>query len=459
MIPGLKSAISEVKQRSMHSEINAYLASNPEPQSIDVLTVDANGILRGKQYPGDQLENVFEKGVHLPMSLMFAEVTGGTPGNLLTPPLVGDPDVHYEVIEGSLRPVPWAKTPTAQVFLRPKLANVPFSGDPLTVLETIIQRLNDDGLHPVIALEGEFYLLDPKTSPPQPIAPDNGWPPLEGPQVYALEPLRDVQEFLNAVKQVANAQSIPLTSILCEYGFGQFEMNLNHSGNITGHVQDYIRLKHAIKNIAEANGQLASFMALPMSDSGGSGCHIHVSVLDSDGNNIFGADDTKLLNAVGGLMATMGPSMALCAPFANSYRRYRKSGWSPNAANWGRNHRLVSLRIPISGEKDKRIEHRIAGADANPYLLTAAVLAGIHHGITHALDPGPETMEGQEPEAGLELPTRWREALKQFQSSEFFTDYMGGEFMEYYCRSKFGEEENFHMEVSDRDLGWCLRTV
>ena len=198
---------------------------------------------------------------------------------------------------------------------------------------------------------------------------------------------------------------------------------------------------------------------MPLSTSGGSGCHIHVSVLDKSGTNIFGTDEGKLLHAIGGLMDTMGESMAACAPFANSYRRYQKAGWSPKEGNWGRNHRLVSLRIPISGGKDKRVEHRIAGADVNPYLLTAAVLSGVHHGIKNAIDPGPETMEGQEPEPGVQLPTRWREALKAFDNSSFFRSRFGDAFVDMYLRAKYAEEENFHIEVTDRDIGWCLRTV
>jgi glutamine synthetase len=236
-------------------------------------------------------------------------------------------------------------------------------------------------------------------------------------------------------------------------------MNLNHSSDVTEHAREFMLLKHAIKNIAETNGQLASFMALPLNNNAGNGCHIHVSVLDKKGDNIFGNDEANLLSGIGGLMETLPDSLAVCAPFANSYRRYRKEGWSPNSANWGRNHRLVSLRIPISGDKDKRVEHRIAGADVNPYLLCAAVLAGIHHGVKNGIDPGPESMEGQEPDQGIELPTRWREALQAFSGSEFFKEYFGEEFMEIYCRAKFAEEENFHLEVSDRDHGWCLRTV
>ncbi|MEM7288898.1 MAG: glutamine synthetase family protein [Pseudomonadota bacterium] len=444
----------------MHPDIKPYLANNPEPQSVEVLIADSNGILRGKQFPGDGLEKLYEKGVNLPVSLLFCDVRGETSQALLQPPLMGDPDITYKAIEGSLRPVPWAATPTAQLMMRAvdaKGNNNPL--DPVTVLERVVARLNADGLFPVIALEGEFYLLDPSKTPPRPLKPENGWPAFEGPQVYALEPLRDVQGFLDQVKQVASAQQIPLTSVLCEYGESQFEMNLDHSGDVLSHCRDFIMLKQAVRNVAVANGQLASFMAMPLAEDGGSGCHIHISLLDKNGDNVFSKDDQTLIHATGGLMHTMGDSLAVCAPHANSYRRYQKAGWSPNAGNWGRNHRLVSLRIPVSGAKDRRIEHRIAGADVNPYLLTAAVLTGVHHGVTHKLDPGPETIEGEAPKTNVELPTRWREAIQAFDKSEIFREWFGNEFVDMYLRAKYAEEENFHIEVPDRDLGWCLRTV
>ena len=444
----------------MHPDVKTYLENNPAPQSVDLLIADSNGILRGKQYPGDGLEKLYKQGANLPLSLLFCDVRGETSTELLQPPLTGDPDITYSVIEGSLRPAAWAREPTAQVMLRATGADGGnLACDPITVLENVVQRFEDDGLKPMIALEGEFYLLDPRKDPPEPLKPENGWPSFEGPQVYALEPLRDVQGFVDQVKQVSKAQSIPLTSVLCEYGESQFEMNLDHSSKIAAHCRDFIMLKHAIRNIAANNGQLASFMAKPLELEGGSGCHIHVSVADRNGDNIFGKDEGKLSNAIGGLMDTMGDSMALCAPHANSYRRYQRAGWSPNAGNWGRNHRLVSLRIPISGKKDKRVEHRIAGADTNPYLLTASVLAGIHHGITNKLDPGPESIEGQPPHPGVALPCRWREAINALDNSSFFRDWFGNDFIDMYLRAKYAEEENFHLEVPDRDYGWCLRTV
>ena len=444
----------------MHPEIEAYLSQNPQPQSVDVLIADANGILRGKQFPGDGLEKLFKKGANFPLSLLFCDVRGATAAGLLQPPLMGDPDVAYMPVPGTLRPVPWANVPTAQVMLRAvdETGN-PHPYDPLTVLQNRIDEFSRSGWKPVAALEGEFYLLDPSENPPVPLNPSNGWPDFEGPQVYALEPLRDVQGFIDQIKQVAAVQSIPLTSIVCEYGASQFEMNLDHSDDLVTHCYEFLMLKHAVRNVAAANGQLGSFMAMPLADQAGSGCHIHVSVLDAAGDNIFGENDETLRHAIGGLLETMPASLALCAPFANSYRRYRDDGWSPSSGNWGHNHRLVSLRIPSSGVSDRRIEHRIAGADVNPVLLCAAVLSGIKHGIENAVDPGPETMEGQEAQQGVKLPIRWREALQTLDGSAFFRDTFGNTFIDMFLRGKYTEEENYHIEVSDRDLGWCLRTV
>ena len=152
----------------MHPEVKTYLENNPAPQSVDVLIADSNGILRGKQFPGEQLDKLFKKGVNLPVSLMFCDARGETSQDLLQPPLVGDPDITYRAIEGSLRPVPWAKVPTAQFFMRATdNTGSDLVSDPITVLESVLARMNADGYFPCIALEGEFYLLDPTKSPPE----------------------------------------------------------------------------------------------------------------------------------------------------------------------------------------------------------------------------------------------------------------------------------------------------
>ena len=217
----------------MQSEIAAYLAKNPEPQSIDVLIADANGILRGKQFPGSGLEKLFKKGANFPLSLLFCDARGATAPGLLQPPLMGDPDVTYMPVPGTLRPVPWATVPTVQIMLRAlDDQGAPHPLDPLSVLQTSIDAFKSAGLRPVAALEGEFYLLDPTKTPPEPLKSSNGWPDFEGPQVYALEPLRDVQGFVDQIKDVAAQQSLPLTSIVCEYGASQFEMNLDHSDDL-----------------------------------------------------------------------------------------------------------------------------------------------------------------------------------------------------------------------------------
>jgi len=444
----------------MQGEIDAYLAAHGVPNVLDVLIPDANGILRGKQLPGSYLNKLADKGVNMPLSLLFGDVRGATPAPILQPPMTGDPDRKYVPAAGTLKPVPWANVPTAQIFLRPTEKNgAALSIDPRCVLERVLDRFSERGLSPVVALEGEFYLFDPTHSPPRPVPNKNRWPQFEGPQVYALEPLRDVQSYLDRVRETADQQNIPLTAIVCEYGDSQFEMNLDHSSDVVGACDAYLALKHLIRCVSLADGKLASFMAKPLTHAGGSGCHLHVSLLDEQGENAFASDEKKMLHALGGLMATMGEGLAPCAPFANSYRRFQNTGWSPNAANWGYNHRLVSLRIPLSGDKDKRIEHRIAGADVNPFLLVAVVLAGILHGLDKQLDPGPAAEEGQKQPEGNKLPTRWREALVAFEASAVFKEAFGEAFVEMYTRAKYSEEEDFHCEVPDRDWGWCLRTV
>ena len=146
-------------------------------------------------------------------------------------------------------------------------------------------------------------------------------------------------------------------------------------------------LRRIVKAVARRHDLGATFMAKPFAEFGGSGMHIHASIYDSDGNNVLAADKhsdppeltARLRNAVGGLVETINDAMALYAPNPNSYRRFKPGAFAPAGPSWGYDHREVALRVPSSSERNRRIEHRIAGADANPYFVVAAVLAGIHH--------------------------------------------------------------------------------
>jgi glutamine synthetase len=207
----------------------------------------------------------------------------------------------------------------------------------------------------------------------------------------------------------------------------------------------------------------ACFMAKPFSDFAGSGLHIHISLLDRDGRNVFGTADgglsEMLRHAVGGLLETMPEGMAIFAPNANSYRRLRTGVYVPLTPNWGRNHRQMSLRIPLSGPEDARIEHRVAGADANPYLVAACVLAGIEHGIATKCAPPPMIEAGTVVPEVITLPRRWELALRQFEQARVLPKYLGEHYCSTFLRCRRTEAERYHNEISNRDYEWYLRAV
>jgi glutamine synthetase len=191
--------------------------------------------------------------------------------------------------------------------------------------------------------------------------------------------------------------------------------------------------------------------------------HIHISLGDEAGKNLFAAaeptENAFLLNALGGLKAAMAESMLIFAPNANSYRRFRRNSYAPVSASWGVNNRTVSLRIPAGAPETCHIEHRPAGADANPYLVMAAILAGMHYGITEKLDPGaPVNGNGYEKRAKY-IPGNWFDAIDAFWRASILKEYFGKEFVDTFCTLKEVEADRFFAEPTARDFEWYLRTI
>jgi glutamine synthetase len=211
----------------------------------------------------------------------------------------------------------------------------------------------------------------------------------------------------------------------------------------------------------------ATFMAKPFADIPGSGLRVHFSLYDNDERNVFfeasslerPAISDTFRHAIGGLAETMSDAMAIFAPNANSYRRLIPGNFAPLTPNWGYNHRDVALRIPVSGEKDCRIEHRVAGADANPYLVMAALVAGIHHGICQGCEPGTMIPEGAEIDEVITLPRIWSAALDEFDSSAVLPQYLGEDYCRLFGTVRRGECEQFAAQVSNIDYDWYLRSM
>jgi len=444
----------------------AVLASLPDLESIDLILPDMNGLLRGKRIARSALEKVYRDGVCLPMSLIATDITGNTVEETGLGYAIGDEDRICRPVPGTLRPIPWQSRSMAQALLSMEDASgAAFAANPREILRRLLQRFAARGLTPVVAIELEFYLLDaaldadgrPQTS----VNPATGQRN-RATQVYHLQDLDDYQDFTDAIAHACREQQIPADTAVAEYAPGQFEINLKHRDDALAACDDAIHLKRAIKAVAEQQGLLATFMPKPFVDQAGSGLHIHVSLLERGGGNLFActpdAPSAALRNAVAGLQGSADDCMLLFAPNANSYRRFVLNAFVPLNDCWGFNNRTVALRIPYSDPANTRIEHRIAGADANVYLATAAVLAGILDGLENPREPGPPVVGNAYEQTELR-ELFWRDTLARFQASDFIAANFGASFRHIYGQQKLKELRSFYREVTTLEVDWYLRHV
>ena len=459
------------KVESKPVELRSYLKRHPGTDSMELLITDLPGVFRCKRIRGRDFDKIFSDGFCLPGGTVLLNTLGDTIPGMAWSGDDGDPDVLARVVSGSLAPVPWAAKPTAQALYRFYLRNgEPFFADPRAVLECAMRPLQKMKLNIVMAAELEFYLLDGKTDRPTPktsLVPGIGRPQ-PGPQVYHPDDLWDIENFLNDLNEVCAAQNIPAGTTTSEFAPGQFEINLNHVGDPVLACDHAVLLKRAIKAVARRHGFVACFMAKPFEEDAGSGLHVHMSLVDANGSNYFSQGREKaasppysarLRHAVGGLVKTMIDATAIFAPNANSYRRFRPEMYAPTEPNWGANHRNVAIRIPVSDEKNLRFEHRVSGADANPYLVTAAILAGVHHGLKHRCDPGRMVKEGEVIVLKQKLPNRWDTAIDRFSRSKVLPRYLGAGFCKSFVLNRRDESRCFHNVVSNTDFDWYMRAV
>lgn len=453
------------------AQLSELLASFPETRFLDAYFADLSGVVRGKRIPILHAEKIFHNGIAMPASSFLLAVTGDS----LDPEGMGfsdgDPDQFARAIDGTLSVVPWSDTPTAQVMLSfSDVQGVPFYFEPRNVLKRVLEKFQDAGLTPVVAFELEFYLLDakrqhngmPKLAP----APGSGQPPTST-QVYGLNEVDEFAAFLEDVDLCCRAQQIPSQTITSEYAPGQFEINLSHSANALAAADDCVMFKRTVQNVARKHGFLATFMAKPFMARSGSGLHLHVSLKDAHGHNIFqpqlaspsphDMSDT-LRHAVGGILHSMCDSMAIFAPNINSYRRFQPDIYVPVNPSWGLENRSVAVRIPAGNLVDRRFEHRVAGADANPYLTLAAILAGLHHGVTQQLDPGEPAQVNAGTRVADDWPLRLRPAMRNLTSSKLMNDYLGADYLRVYASCKLRELEALEQQISAAEYDHYLLT-
>jgi glutamine synthetase len=454
--------------KALSSELESFLLKFPETRFMDVFVPDLNGILRGKRIQAEEFSKIFGNGSNFVASTPLLNAMGDVPANIVYGNHDGDPDLKSTAVPGSLAPVPWASLPTAQCLLElSELDGTPWFLDLRNVLRNALRPLNEMGLKPVIATELEFYLVEHDGDSFKPRLPKipGSQLPQDGHQYGSFDDLESVDSFLTDLDSFCNAQNIPAGTALSEFSAGQFEINLSHVDDLLLACDHAVLLKRAVKAAARKNGLTATFMAKPFGEWAGNGLHIHTSLLDGDGNNVFsgkskdGEFSDTLRYAIGGMTQTMAESMAVFAPNANSYRRFAPGFYVPATPNWGPNHRDLAMRIPVSSQKNKRVEHRVAGADACPYLVVAAVIAGIHHGIANQLEPAPMVAEKQDVDYQVTLPVRWSKSLDVFEAGQILPRYFGVEYHRLFSFCRREESELFHAQISNRDYEWYLRAL
>ncbi len=472
LIPtGNETRMATKKLTYSNKTLRDFMCKYPETDVMELLTGDMMGVIRSKRIRTQEFEKVFTKGFYLPAGAVLLDTLGDSVPGMTYSTDDGDPDIRATIVEGSLTAVPWANRPAAQAMYRLHTRDGdPFFGDPRYVLERAMQPLQKMGLQIVMACELEFYLLDPESRKPKPKqsqVPGTGRPQ-PGPQVFHPDDLWDIEKFLDELNTVCEVQGLPIGTTTSEFAPGQFEINLHHIADPVLACDHAVLLKRAVKAIALRHGYVACFMAKPFEELSGSGMHIHMSLVDKAGKNYFSHDKPKmaeppfsarLRNAVGGVAKTMAEAMAIFAPNANSYRRLRPEMLAPVEPNWGANHRSVAIRIPVSGEKNLRFEHRTSGADANPYLVAAALVAGVHYGLKNRIDPGPMVEEGDVIDLKVKLPNVWEDAINKFARGKILPEYFGKEYCKAYTLNRRFEARNFRNQVTNLDFDWYLRAV
>ncbi|WP_051609201.1 glutamine synthetase family protein [Fodinicurvata fenggangensis] len=448
------------------SESATFLARYPETEAIDVLLADLSGVIRGKRYPVEDLEKVMQDGVAFPASVFMLDTMGHShdPGGKGFSD--GDPDCTAHPLPGSLVPVPWSDTPLAQLLLTFHNAEEqPLYFEPRNILAGVLKRVRELELTPVVAFELEFYLLDRErldgNAPQPPISPLTGLRE-SGTQVYGMEQVDGFSGLLRDISRACEAQSIPTGAISAEYAPGQFEINLRHVDDALKAADDCVLFKRAVKGVARRHGHKATFMAKPYPGEAGSGMHMHVSLLDKKGRNVLDGGDElaspTLRHAIGGLLDLLPQSMAFLAPNVNSFRRFAPNIFVPVTRSWGFENRSVAMRVPLGPAHARRIEHRVAGADANPYLALASMLAGIHHGIVNEIDPGTPHEGNASEKFDTVLPMRPRRAIDKMRRSKILPDYLGADYPSLYAECKEAEYDEFDWLISPQEYEWYLQT-
>ncbi len=434
--------------------MNNWLSEHPEVRSVTVAVADLNGQARGKRMPVSYSEKASKGGTRMPLSALNVDIWGD---DIEDSPLVfetGDRDGVLKPTERSFVPMPWLSNPAA---LLPTWmftdAGEPFEGDPRHALASVLSRFSARGWQVIAATELEFYLVDDSGDALAPAPSPWSGKTQPGGEVLSLRALDAFDGFFTELYDACEVMGIPAETAISESGAGQYEINLSHGPALKA-ADDAWLFKLLIKGLARKHGFAASFMAKPYPDRPGSGMHVHFSVVDASGENVFNNGGEKgsdeLLYAVGGCLAAMKDQTLIFAPHGNSYERLVPGAHAPTGIGWAYENRTAAIRIPGGPPAARRIEHRVAGGDINPYLMLASVLGAAITGIEDKMVPA-QPIKGNAYARQLDrIPADWAEAIMRFEDSPIIRRIFSDELIRNYVMTK-RQELNRYADLSPEE--------
>ncbi|MGI9494008.1 MAG: glutamine synthetase family protein [Geminicoccaceae bacterium] len=434
---------------------------------VECLVADQSGIARGKILPAEKLiRSLEDDSLRIPEELFVQTVTGSYPDeqeNRVTDPAMRD--IRMRPDPDSLRIVPWYDEPTAQVIgdCYDHSGNV-VGIAPRQVLRRVLDAYAERGWKAVVAPELEFFLTKINEDPDYPLEPPIGQSkrPESGSQSFGIEAVNEFDPVFDDVYDWCQAQDLDVDTLTHEGGVAQMEMNFNHGDPLALADQAFL-FKRTVRKAALKHDMYATFMAKPMEHQPGSAMHIHQSVVNAKtAKNIFAkrnGDDTKLfMYHIAGLQKYLPAAMPLIAPNVNSYRRLRRYSDAPINLHWGWENRTVGLRVPDSGKQARRVENRVAGADANPYLAIAASLACGYLGMVGRLQP-TKPIEGSAYRLAQTLPRFLPDALDQLRRAKPLRTLLGEDFVEALIMVKEVEHRAYQQVISSWEREHLLLNV
>lgn len=457
------SPIDNLLGVSNGDEARAWLQAR-NIQDIECIVPDLAGVARGKMMPTEKFFSGPD--MTMPASIFAQTISGSYPeDDDRFQHNATDGDLYFRADYATLTSVPWETDPTAQLIHDAYTREgVPVETAPRNVLKRILKLYDDKGWKPVIAPEIEFYLVKPNTDPDYPLEPPTGRSgrPEVGRQSYSISALNEFDDLIDDIYDFSEKQGLEIDTMIHEEGAAQMEINLRHGDPLALADQVFL-FKRTIREAALRHDMYATFMSKPMSNQPGSAMHIHQSVIDKDtGRNIFAGEDgeeTPIFQSfIAGHQTFLPYVTCIMAPFVNSYRRFARNSTSPVNVYWGYDNRTVGLRVPYSEPQARRLENRIPGSDANPYLAISASLACGYLGMVQSLTPDtPRTVDCSD--LLKALPRGLPEAVALFENSADMIEIFGESFVATYRAIKQEEFETFMSVISPWEREYLLLNV